>query len=273
MGISYKDDKRKQAQRRHSFPFFSKVLFLVLSLSQPPTSMDTYLKKFSHFLLAAVFFFEIPNLSASESVIFNILKASKAVVKIYARAEGLTKSPEGAKIFKMEREGAGVILDASGIIVTNAHTVQGAQIIAVKTQDGNDYGAKVLGLAEDDDLVFLKIEPASPLNVVSIEDSGEAKLGGVVYSFGNSAFLNQTISEGSITGIGQKPNSAGSGPENAVLRINFKVYPGDSGTPVFSPSGKLMGLTVGGLNSGNQETFAVTAERIKRNYLKLAAQQ
>ncbi len=232
--------------------------------------MNPFLKKISLALLLASLFSQIPILSASESVIADILSASKAVVKIYTRANGLAKSPEGTKLFQMERNGAGLVLDSSGTIVTNAHTVQGAQQIAVITQDGKQYPAKILGLAGDDDLVFLKIESAVPLNSVSLAGPGEAKLGSVVYSIGNSAFLSQTISEGAITGIGQKPNASGSGPENAVLRINFKVYPGDSGTPVFNAQGKLMGLTVGGLSSGNQETFAVSAERIQKSYRKLS---
>lgn len=221
--------------------------------------MNPFFKKtFSFFLLLFYLLKSSPFAYSSPSVIADILSASKSIVQVHALTEGLAPSPSGAAMVHMEKTGAGVILDPAGIIVTNSHTVLGAQRIAVKLYDGREFAASVLSASGEDDLVLLKIESAGDLPFVSLADAKNLKPGDTVYSVGNSAFLNQTLSEGIILGIGQR------GAEPVFLRINFQVYPGDSGTPVFGSSGSLYGITVG--NAGHT-TLAVSSARITQGYL------
>lgn len=185
-------------------------------------------------------------------------------MQVHAWAEGLSPAPAGARLVTLEKKGAGVIIEASGLIVTNAHTVAGAQKIAVKTQDGRQFAAQLIDVSGDDDLALLKIDSETPLPFAPLEDPGQLKPGDTVYSVGNSMFLNQTLSEGIILGIGTKAaGSWGGEPGAALLRISFKVYPGDSGTPVFGRSGKLYGIIAA--NAG-QTSLAVSSARIGQGY-------
>lgn len=177
--------------------------------------------------------------------------------------EGIAASGGSTALVQMEKTGAGVIIDPSGIIVTNAHTVAGAKKIAIRTNDGQEVPANLLGGSGQDDIVLLKVE-AGVLPYSILADAGLLRPGDTVYSVGNSVFLNQTISEGVLLGIGEREQHPGGEAEPVLLRINFKVYPGDSGTPIFGRSGNLYGITVG--NAANS-AIAVSSSRINKVYL------
>lgn len=245
------------------------MLLIVLDFVIPPISMNPFLKKnFSFFLVFLSFFYFPVDSHSSSSVISDILTASKTIVQVHALTEGLASSPGGAAMVQMEKTGAGVIIDPSGIIVTNAHTVMGAQKIAIRTHDGREIPANLLGGSGQDDIVLLKVE-AGVLPFSSLADASHLKPGDTVYSVGNSVFLNQTISEGILLGIGQRTQDPRFQAEPVLLRINFKVYPGDSGTPIFGRSGNLYGITVG--NAGNT-TIAVSSTQINKGYLAVKKQ-
>ncbi len=246
------------------------MLLIVLDFRVPPTSMNPFLKKnFSFFLVfLSVFYFPARSHSSS-SVISDILTASKTIVQVHALTEGLAPSPGGgASLVQAEKTGAGVIIDPSGIIVTNAHTVAGAQKIAIRTHDGREIPANLLGGSGQDDIVLLKVE-AGILPFSSLADASHLRPGDTVYSVGNSVFLNQTISEGILLGIGQRTQAPQLQAEAVMLRISFKVYPGDSGTPIFGRSGNLYGITVG--NTGNT-AIAVSSTQINKGYLAVKKQ-
>lgn len=246
------------------------MLLIVLDFVVPPTSMNPILKKiFSFFLVFFCAFYFSPALRSSTSIIANILNASKAIVQIYARTEGLASTNGGAGMVQMEKSGAGVIIDSSGMIITNAHTVFGARQIAVRLQDGRQFSAAILSASGQDDLALLKIE-AEELPFSSLADAGILKPGDTIYSVGNSAFLSQTISEGVLLGIGQRSQGPGTPAAPVLLRINFQVYPGDSGTPIFGGSGELYGIIIG--NAGHT-TIAVSSTPIKKSYLSAKKQE
>lgn len=245
------------------------MLLIVLDFVIPPTSMNPFSKKIFPFFLVFLSAFYFSSYSHSgASIISDILTASKTIVQVHALTEGLAPSHGSAAMVQVEKTGAGVIIDPSGIIVTNAHTVIGAQRIAIRTHDGRELPASLLGGSGQDDIVLLKVE-AGALPFSLLADAGRLKPGDTVYSVGNSAFLNQTISEGILLGIGQRTQGPQAQPEPVLLRINFKVYPGDSGTPIFGSSGNLYGITVG--NAGNT-TIAVSSTQINKGYLAVKKQ-
>lgn len=218
-----------------------------------------------------------PDIHATTSVLTRIRESSKSVVKVTAEAGGLEKTPTESYLIKEtgqiinrhkaralyhRQSGGGVIVDPSGIIVTNAHIVKHAMRITVSLPNGTEMPASMVHAVPAEDLVFLKIPVTTPLPAVRVSDSDRVSLNMPVYAVGNSVFLNNTISEGRITGLGQKKHPRPDDPKIAMLRINFRSYPGDSGSPVLSGSGELLGMTVAGKTQGGDATFAIPSNLI-----------
>lgn len=221
-------------------------------------------------LTAPLLFQGIPPVHAS--VIADVLEASQAVIQIRAESGGVVKAEKGKTVldprtgtlltpgnvqaFRHVRQGAGVIVDPSGLILTNAHTVDQAQRVLVALHDGTVLLARPLMLASARDLALLKVDAGKNLPHIPFSDSDRIRLGSTVYSVGTSSFLRNTISEGKISGLGQRRNSS-EGPQTELLRIDFEVYHGDSGSPILDSDGRLLGLTAAGESSGNHETYAI----------------
>lgn len=230
----------------------------------------------SAFFSWALFFFLTSASSLQAADISKLMAASKAVVKITAESGGLRKAPAESALdpatgqiltrqpiqaFHAQNSGGGVIVDPSGLIVTNAHTLQMAMRIAVTFQDGTTLPAALAHVQAEDDLVLLRVEAGKELPWLPLADSDALSLGNAVYSLGSSAFLSRTLSEGSLSGLAQRKDDP---DHTAVLRINFKVYPGDSGSPVLNDKGEIVGITVAGQTTGNQETYAIASNRLQK---------
>ncbi|HTL46859.1 MAG TPA: trypsin-like peptidase domain-containing protein [Verrucomicrobiae bacterium] len=203
----------------------------------------------------------------ASSVIAQMIAASKSVVSVDVEAGGV--DPGKLRAFQYKTSGGGIIVDPSGIIVTNAHVLQWAMQITVKFYDGSRLPAEILHAEPGEDLVFLKVQIDKPLPALSLGDSDAVQLGNRVYSVGSSDLLRQTISEGEVTALGQKKNRAAGDPGNAVLQISFKLYPGDSGSPVLNERGEVVGITAAGQTSGSQQTFAISSNTIRKYLSKL----
>ncbi|MBU3758619.1 MAG: serine protease [Candidatus Omnitrophica bacterium] len=197
---------------------------------------------------------------ASSSLIADLNEASKSMVRVSALAEGFDSSSAGTGLLRMEKTGAGILITSSGVIVTNAHTLAGAQKVAVQTHDGQQWPAALIAVSGEDDLALLKIETGKALPFAQLASAEQLTAGDTLYTIGNSMFLKQTLSEGILLGIGRKGAGPwGGGADAALLRISFKVYPGDSGTPILSRQGKLYGII--SANAG-QTAIAVSSSRI-----------
>jgi S1-C subfamily serine protease len=166
-----------------------------------------------------------------------------------------------------EKKGAGVIITSSGLIVTNIHTIQDSQKIAVILHDGTTLGARVLYMNPEHDLALLKIDPPHPLRPIEFADSDEAKIRDKIINIGSSDILDETISEGAINGLGiLKPKENKEKPSVEFIKININLYKGDSGGPLLNAEGKLLGIIVAKLHHKNRATFAIPSNKIKKLY-------
>ncbi|HTY45625.1 MAG TPA: S1C family serine protease [Patescibacteria group bacterium] len=164
-------------------------------------------------------------------------------------------------IAKYARQGAGVLLDAKGIIVTNAHTVENAGKVKVTLRNKTELPAEVVMVIPEDDLAFIKVTTSLPLRGMALAEQSSIQLGATVYNVGASEILRGSITEGKITGIGSKEKDTVD-----LFKINFDVYRGDSGGPVISGDGKIVGLIVAGSTTGGRLSIAIPANKIKKRY-------
>ncbi len=219
-----------------------------------------------------------------DSIIDKIQESHKSCVLIHAHTAILGKGPAsavrdpatnrilvlrnvGAATF--ERTGAGVIINPAGLIATNAHIVKDAGIIIVTLHDTSRYRAKLVWLAPENDIAFIRILPTSPLSPLSFSELSGIGLGDTVYNIGSSQFLDGTISQGRITGLGK--SAALEGEKGVMLNLiqtDIHVYKGDSGGPLLDHEGKLLGLVVATQISAPFRTYAVALDKIKVEYIR-----
>ncbi|HNV87087.1 MAG TPA: S1C family serine protease [Candidatus Omnitrophota bacterium] len=227
-------------------------------------------------------------LYAQGSVLKAVLDASKSIVSITSEAGGIFGDrPQGAfdkstgqiLIFRkispvyVSRTGAGFFIDSSGIIVTNAHTVQQAGRIKVVLHDGTQLIGSLIHLVPAMDLAYLQISLPNPIPPVILSDSDRSKLGDSVYTIGNSPVIKGSISGGQINGIGTSKTTP---PEiaagTALFQINFRLYKGDSGCPVFNQRGEVIGLISAQAAQGNL-TYAIPSNLIRKGYREYLEKQ
>ncbi|MBS3908342.1 MAG: trypsin-like peptidase domain-containing protein [Actinobacteria bacterium] len=145
-------------------------------------------------------------------------------------------------------EGSGFIIDGTGLIVTNAHVVEGSNVkasrITVVLSDKSEVEAKLLGTDINTDLALLKIDPGKrELEVLELGDSSKLKVGDSVYAIGSPFGLEGTMTEGIISALNRTIDSPnGQFKIRNVVQTDAAVNPGNSGGPLIDATGKVIGV-------------------------------
>jgi len=178
-----------------------------------------------------------------------------------------------------EADGSGFIVDKSGIIVTNAHVVQGsnatASRITVFLSDNEEVQAKLLGTDPGTDLAVLKIDPGKrDLRVVKLGDSSKISVGDKVYAIGSPFDLDGTMTEGIISALNRTIDSPDpSFKIRGAIQTDAAVNPGNSGGPLFNSFGEVIGINSQIVDPTNSGNFAGIAFAIPSNTVKKVAKQ
>ena len=242
-----------------------------------------FLPRMTFYLLCALILSPLlpGNVHGQTSLLAEILRLQPAIVSIKAvnrdvfqsKPQIVGRDPRTGRILILrkaaspsyDRFGAGVFIDPSGIIVTNAHIVNRAQTLTAILNDKTELPAQVLFVVNDLDLGYLKVDLASPAMAAEFGNSDEARLNDQVITVGNSPVLRQTVSGGKIIGLGQTTQQIFKGTikTNNLIQTDISLYEGDSGGPLFDKNGQLIGLMTAG-ESRKDSSFAVPSNLIKR---------
>ncbi len=224
------------------------------------------------------------NALAQPSIIETLESLKPSLVNITAESAGTFQSPHASAAFDKttgrlivlrnvktayyNRKGAGVIIDSSGIIVTNFHTIHHSDKITITLNNSSEFSATVLKTWPDEDLALLKINVPESLVTVEFINSDTLGLGQEVFTVGSSELLDQTISEGKIIGLGSHRTQNSSDSERTdMLQINMNLYKGDSGGPLFDHRGQFVGMIAAGQAETDRSTFAIPANKIRKLFM------
>src|SRR5262249_14073125 len=167
--------------------------------------------------------------------------------------------------------GSGVIVDPSGIVLTNAHVVDRASEIEVVTADGKKHKAKLVGVDRRSDLAVLKLQGGGPYPAATLGDSDKLKVGDWVLAIGSPFGLQQTVTAGIISAKGR---SIGQGPSDDFLQTDAAINPGNSGGPLVNMSGEVIGINSAIASRTGQYAgvgFSIPSNMAKRIYTELVA--
>jgi serine protease Do len=135
-------------------------------------------------------------------------------------------------------QGSGFIVNKDGVILTNAHVVDGAKEVDVKLTDKREFKAKVLGVDPQTDVAVLKIE-AHDLPVVTLGDPQQSSVGDWVLAIGSPFGFENTVTAGIISAKARALPDESYVP---FIQTDVAVNPGNSGGPLFNMKGEVIGI-------------------------------
>jgi serine protease Do len=151
--------------------------------------------------------------------------------------------------------GSGMIIDPTGLVLTNNHVVKGATEVRVRTADGTDYTATVKGTDPETDIAVLQLHDVKePLPAARLGRSDRLRVGDFVIAIGNPYGLTLTVTNGIISA---KSRVIGIGPYDEFLQTDAAINPGNSGGPLFDLDGNVVGINTAISAHGQNIGFAV----------------
>ena len=210
-----------------------------------------------------------------------VREAAPAVVNVYSRRVVQTRSPfSGDPFFERffggggggmprSREvnslGSGVILDGSGLIVTNNHVVAEAQELRVILNDGREFDAELALADERTDLAVLRIDAGGRLPTLDYDLSGRAEVGDLVLAIGNPFGVGQTVTSGIVSALAR--TDVGITDYAFFIQTDAAINPGNSGGALVNMDGELLGINTAifSRSGGSQGIgFAIPAEMVRQ---------
>jgi serine protease Do len=166
-------------------------------------------------------------------------------------------------------QGSGVIVDRSGVILTNNHLIENAGEIEVRLSDKRRFKAKVMGRDPKTDLAVLKIEGPGEFPAAELGDSDRLRIGQWAIAVGNPFGLDRTVTVGIISATGRQ--GVGLTTYESFIQTDAAINPGNSGGPLVNLDGKVIGINTAIVSVGQGIGFAVPASMARRVMPQLLA--
>ncbi len=136
--------------------------------------------------------------------------------------------------------GSGVVVDSSGIIVTNYHVIRQADEVKVAMADGREFSSEILLKDEGLDLAVLKIDGADSFPTARLGDSEALEVGDLVLAIGNPFGIGQTTTSGIVSALARTPS--GISDFGFFIQTDAAINPGNSGGALINMKGEVIGI-------------------------------
>lgn len=183
-----------------------------------------------------------------QSQAYDIIRSS--VVRVVALVPKAGGTSEGAL-------GTGVVIDESGIILTNLHIVKNAVEIRVVFADGTRSTAQVIATQPENDLAVLRAdETPDDLVAATLTSSATLRVGDEVMAVGNPFGVTNSLTSGVVSGLDRTFKSPKTGETlTSLVQFDAAVNPGNSGGPLVNRNGEVVGIVTALLNPTDQDVF------------------
>lgn len=220
--------------------------------------------------------------------------ADTGILDAYSHAVTSVADSVGPAVLRVEVKGpngrpggvgSGVTIAPDGLVLTNCHVVEGAKEIRLQDAEGRVMEARKLGVDPDTDLALLRADSARDLPTASLGDSKMLRRGQLVVAIGNPLGFESTVTAGVISALGRSLRSRNGRLIEDVIQTDAALNPGNSGGPLVSSHGQVIGINTAVIMGAQGICFAVASNtaqfvlselikhgRVRRGYIGVSAQ-
>jgi len=204
-----------------------------------------------------------------------VIGVTERVGPAVVRVETGTKAPNARERGGL---GSGIVISPDGLVLTNSHVVGSSKEIRLRDIEGIVTDARVLGVDPDTDLALLRADGVRDLPYASLGDSKTLRRGQLVVAIGNPLGFESTVTAGVVSALGRSIRSVSGRTIEDVIQTDAALNPGNSGGPLVSSSGEVIGINTAIINGAQGICFAVASntaqfvlsEIIRHGYVRRA---
>ena len=191
-------------------------------------------------------------LDAYSTAVVGVVEAvSPAVVHVQVRGSRGGRTANGS--------GSGVIVSPDGLVLTNNHVIEGAADIGLRLSDGRSFKARILGRDPDSDLAVLRGVTNETLPTARLANSKAVKPGQIAIAIGNPLGFESTVTAGIVSAVGRSLRAQSGRLIGDVIQTDAALNPGNSGGPLVSSAGEVIGINTAMINGAQGICFSVAA--------------
>jgi S1-C subfamily serine protease len=212
-------------------------------------------------------------------------KLSRGIVAMVDRVGPAVVRVETAGNGRSNSVGSGVVISPDGLMLTNSHVIHGHREARVADSEGHVMKARLIGEDADTDLALLRVSDARPLAAAALGDSKELRRGQLVIAIGNPLGFEFTVTSGVVSALGRSLRASNGRLIDDVVQTDAALNPGNSGGPLISTRGEVVGINTAVIAGAQAICFAVASNtakfvvgeivrhgRVRRAYIGVAAQ-
>jgi len=184
-------------------------------------------------------------------------KAAEAVRPSVVRVRGVAPGERGDADLD-EGVGSGVVIVDTGVILTNLHVVTGSEKVLVEFADGHEADATVISMKPEHDLAVLQARslPKDGVAAATLRSTGDLQPGDQVVAVGFPFGIGPSVSSGVVSGLEREFRSPqGRRQLTNLIQFDAAANPGNSGGPLVTMEGEVVGIVTAILNPGRESTF------------------
>ena len=179
-----------------------------------------------------------------------------SVVSIEVNGEG------GGGLF--QGAGSGVVISDDGLVLTNAHVINGAETITVRFFDGSTSPAELVGSFPDADVALVQVEDTDGLVPATLGDSSNLQVGDEVVAIGNALDLTgqPTVTRGIVSALDRQIDGGGTRLDD-LIQTDAAINPGNSGGALVAADGTVVGIPTAIIGDAQNIGFAIEIDAVK----------